>query len=123
MLQNLRCLHNVAGVAKSFKALGLLQTLKNNANVAGVAEFLKCCRCCSAFKTLQMLQCLKKMLQVLQGLSKEKCCKCCGAFSNVAETLQMCEVSQDFGGICAVALVHRADRDNLQSFMPFKLCC
>ena len=29
----------------------------------------------------------------------------------------MCEVSQDLGGICAVALVRRADRDNLQSFM------
>ena len=27
------------------------------------------------------------------------------------------------GGICAVALVRRADRDNLQSFMPFKFCC
>ena len=34
--------------------------------------------------------------------------------------LQMCEVSQDLRRICAV---RRADRDNLQSFMPFKLCC
>ena len=35
----------------------------------------------------------------------------------------MCEISQDLRGICAVALVRRAHPDNLQSFVPFKLCC
>ena len=36
--------------------------------------------------------------------------------------LQMYQVSQDLRGIRAVALVCRADRDNLQS-MPSELCC
>ena len=68
MLQNLRCLHNVAGVAESFKVLCITETLKNIAEVAGVAEFqnvagvavlLKCDKCCSVLK---------------------KCGKCCKVF-------------------------------------------
>ena len=73
MLQNWRCLHNVAGVAELFKVFVIItETLKNIAEVAGVAVLSKCCKCCSV---------LKKKWQVLQGFSKEnaaglfECCR------------------------------------------------
>ena len=75
------------------------------------------------------------MLQMLVAVSLKKCGKCrkdfdknmlqmLRSFSNVAETLIDVANVQGFprlGEICAVELVRRADRDNLQSFMPFKL--
>ena len=109
------CLHNFAGVAKSCKALRLIQkhlkllqmfqVLRNLQNVAGVSVLLKCCKCCSL---------LKKWFKCCKDFQRQNVANAVELFECCREVKKRSKCSRFPKG----ALVRRADRDNLQSFMP-----